>query len=383
MYVVEHMPLRRDVLKLLGTAPLVLQAQAAGDDTDWRNVRNGSVIPDESYSDQPYVVVTNDGKWLCVMTTGKGVEGQQGQHIVSTISADQGRTWSPLVDIEPANGPEASWVMPLKVPSGRVYVFYTYNKANLRQVNSNSATIGRRVDTMGAYMFKYSDDNGLTWSKERFEIPMRKMRIDRENTHQGEVMFFWGVGKPIVTPKYAIFGFAKVGKWGDPGTMVESQGCFLRSENVLTERDASKIRWTLLPDGDEGLRAPKGPVSDEANLVALSDGSLYATYRTIDGYNCQAYSRDNGHTWTPPEYASYSPGGRRIKHPRAANFVRRFSNGQIPAVVPQSWGRSGAQSSMAGWIDGILPESQSRMDRRRHRTGRLHPLVTAGGSALR
>jgi hypothetical protein len=215
MYVVEHMPLRRDVLKLLGTARLVLQAQTAGDDTDWRNVRNGSVIPDESYSDQPYVVVTNDGKWLCVMTTGKGVEGQQGQHIVSTISVDQGRTWSPLVDIEPANGPEASWVMPLKVPSGRVYVFYTYNKANLRQVNSNSATIGRRVDTMGAYMFKYSDDNGLTWSKERFEIPMRKMRIDRENTHQGEVMFFWGAGKPIVTPKYAIFG-CKSGQMGRP-----------------------------------------------------------------------------------------------------------------------------------------------------------------------
>lgn len=329
MYVVDHMPLRRDVLKLLGTSPLLLSGQHARGEAEWRNVRNGSVIPDESYSDQPYVVVTNDGKWLCVMTTGKGVEGQQGQHIVSTISNDQGRTWSPLVDIEPADGPEASWVMPLKVPSGRVYVFYTYNKANLRQVNSNSASIGRRVDTMGAYMFKYSDDNGLTWSRERFEIPMRKMRIDRENNHQGDVMFFWGVGKPILTSKSAIFGFAKVGKWGDPGTMVESQGCFLRSDNILTERDPSKIRWTLLPDGDEGLRAPKGPVSDEANLVALSDGSLYATYRTIDGYNCQAYSRDNGHTWTPPEYASYSPGGRRIKHPRAANFVRRFSNGKF------------------------------------------------------
>ena len=36
----------------------------------------------------------------------------------------------------------------------------------------------------------------------------------------------------------------------------------------------------FMPDGDEGLRAPKGPVSDEANPVELSDGSLYATYRT-------------------------------------------------------------------------------------------------------
>jgi hypothetical protein len=69
---------------------------------DWRNIQTGFTIPDESYADQPYVVITNDGNWLCVMTTGKGVEGQPGQHIVSMISTDQGRTWSSSVDIEPA-----------------------------------------------------------------------------------------------------------------------------------------------------------------------------------------------------------------------------------------------------------------------------------------
>jgi len=340
-------------------------ATGAPQTTDWRNIKSGTIIPDESYSDQPYVVITSDGNWLCVLTTGKGVEGQGGQHIVSTISRDKGRTWSELVDIEPADGPEASWVMPLKVPSGRVYVFYTYNKDNLRQVNSNNPAIGRRVDTMGAYMFKYTDDHGKTWSRERYEIPMRNMRIDRENTHGGQVRFFWGVGKPIVSARgYAIFGFAKVGKWGDPGTMVESQGCFLRSDNILTERDPRRIRWTLLPDGDEGLRAPKGPVSDEANLVELSDGSLYATYRTIDGYNCHAYSRDGGHTWTPPAYATYTPNGRRIKHPRAANFVRRFSNGKFllwfhnhggEAAHTPEWtnGRTGYyRNRNPGWICG-------------------------------
>jgi hypothetical protein len=225
------------VFRLLLTLSLALPACPS----DWRNIRLGSVIPDESYADQPYVVLTNDGNWLCVLTTGKGVEGQPGQHIVSMISKDKGRTWSPSVDIEPATGPEASWVMPLKVPSGRVYVFYTYNKDNLRQVNSNNPRIARRVDTMGVYAFKYSDDNGRTWSPRRYEIPMRRMRIDRENNHHGEVMFFWGVGKPIITSRnYAIFGFAKVGRWGDPGTMIESQGCFLRSDNILSERDPEK-----------------------------------------------------------------------------------------------------------------------------------------------
>jgi hypothetical protein len=297
---------------------------------DARNIKLGWTIPDEGYCDQPYVVVTDDGQWLCVMTTGKGVEGQAGQHIVATRSADRGRTWSELVAIEPAGGPEASWVMPLKVPGGRVYAFYTYNADNLRAVpKGNSPRTNQRVDTLGRYCFKYSDDHGRTWSSDRHEIPMRAMRIDRENNVAGEILFFWGVGKPIVVGQSALFGFAKVGKWGTPGTMVTSQGVFLRSDNILSTPDPAQIRWELLPDGDEGLRAPKGPVSDEANLTALSGGSLYATYRTIDGYPCHAYSRDGGHTWTPSAYATYSPGGRQIKHPRAANFVRRFANGKF------------------------------------------------------
>lgn len=322
---------RRDLLKAALAAPPFVNAQSGpSSGTDWRDIKTGSLIPKEGYVDQPYIVVTNDGNWLCVLTTGRGVEGEPGQHIAATISRDKGRTWTSLIDIEPANGPEASWVMPLKLPNGRVYVFYTYNRDNLREVaGCNSPALARRVDTLGAYMFKYSDDHGRTWSRERYEIPMRLMRIDRENLYGGKVLFFWGVGKPIVHNGKVWFGFAKVGRWGNPGAMIESQGCFLHSENILTERDPGRIRWELLPDGDEGLRAPKGPVSDEANLVALSDSSLYCTYRTIDGYNCHAYSRDGGHTWTPSAYATYDPQGRRIKHSRAANFVRKFSNGKF------------------------------------------------------
>lgn len=318
--------------EFLSTLPLLqpLAAQSVSSGTDSRNIRNGSPIPKEGYVDQPYIVITRDGAWLCVLTTGNGVEGEPGQHIVATISRDKGATWSPLIDIEPASGPEASWVMPLLAPSGRVYVFFTYNKDNLRRVEGcNSPGLAKRVDTLGYYVFKFSDDNGRTWSSERYYIPMRLMRIDRHNLYAGKVLFFWGVGKPIVDRGKMWFGFAKVGKWGNPGAMVESQGCFIRSDNILTERDPRKIRFTLLPNGDEGLRAPQGPVSDEANPVALSDGSLYATYRTVDGYNCHAYSRDGGHTWTPSAYATYTPFGRRIKHPRAANFVKKFSNGKF------------------------------------------------------
>ncbi|MCU1234004.1 MAG: BNR/Asp-box repeat protein, partial [Candidatus Solibacter sp.] len=147
---------RREFLGGLLAAPLA-GAPVADDprNIDSRNIVNGFPIPKEGYCDQPYVVITSDGRWLSTLTTGSGVEGQPGQHIVATISSDQGRTWSPLIDIEPANGTEASWAMPLKVPSGRVYVFYTYNRENLREIAGvNAPGLARRVDTLGAYAFK-------------------------------------------------------------------------------------------------------------------------------------------------------------------------------------------------------------------------------------
>ena len=59
---------------------------------DPRLIDTGYQIPHENYVDQPYVVITSDGNWLCVLTTGVGKEGQAGQHIVSTISSDRGKT---------------------------------------------------------------------------------------------------------------------------------------------------------------------------------------------------------------------------------------------------------------------------------------------------
>ena len=95
--------------------------------SDPRHISNGWNIPSEGYADQPYIVKTDDGAWLCVMTTGVGVEGAGGQHVVSMRSTDQGRTWEKIVPIEPADGPEASYAVLLKVPYGRIYVFYNHN----------------------------------------------------------------------------------------------------------------------------------------------------------------------------------------------------------------------------------------------------------------
>jgi hypothetical protein len=56
-------PYKRFILSLLAALALVAQTP------DPRNIKSGMVIPGEGYSDQPYVVKTGDGAWLCAIPT--------------------------------------------------------------------------------------------------------------------------------------------------------------------------------------------------------------------------------------------------------------------------------------------------------------------------
>ncbi|MEN6304968.1 MAG: sialidase family protein [Armatimonadia bacterium] len=298
---------------------------------DWRNIRNGYEIPTEHYSDQPYIVKTDDGAWLCTVTTGGGVEGQHGQHVISMRSTDCGRTWSEPVDVEPAEGPEASYAALLKVPSGRIYCFYNHNTDNMREVIADDPPFAGgkclRVDSLGYHVFKYSDDHGRSWSERRYAIPIREMDIDRRNPYGGKVQFFWNVGKPFIHDGAAYVSVHKVGGFGE-GFFTRSEGVLLKSSNLTVENDPEKITWETLPDGDFGLRTPPGggPVAEEQSYSVLSDGSFYCVYRTVDGHPVEAYSRDGGHTWSTPQYKAFAA-GHLMKHPRAANFAWKCENG--------------------------------------------------------
>ncbi|HEY3320965.1 MAG TPA: exo-alpha-sialidase [Planctomycetota bacterium] len=291
--------------------------------SDPRDARNGLKIPVEGYCDQPYVVINKDGSWLCTMTTGPGTEGAKGEHMVSTVSKDQGRTWSPLVGIEPNDGPESSYGVPVVTPSGRVYVIYDYNGDRVAELNGKKV----RADMLGWYVYKYSDDGGQSWSKDRYRIPMRTTACDLANQWQGKVQIFWGIDKPNIVAGSVYFGFTKLGKY----MLDNGEGWFYHSDNLLTETDPAKIHWELLPDGDNGLRAQEfGSVQEEHNIVPLSDGkSFYCVYRTTTGYPCHAYSNDGCHTWTKPEPMTYSPGGRKMKTNRACPMLWRAANGKF------------------------------------------------------
>lgn len=312
--------------------PLLLAA-AASAQNDPRHIVNAPVIPDEFYADQPYIVKTNDGAWLCVITTGPGVEGAGGQHVISLRSTDRGQTWEKPVDVEPSNGPEASYAVMLKVPSGRVYVFYNHNTDNVREVIADKPAyrdgLNRRVDSLGHFVFKYSDDHGRSWSAQRYDIPQRDFEIDRKNVYQGKLKFFWTVGKAFTYKGAGYVPLHKVGGFGE-GFFTSSEGVLLRSANIVTERDPARITWETLPEGEIGIRTPAGggPIAEEQSFSILSDGAIFCVFRTIDGHSAYTYSRDGGRSWEPSQYMRYAD-GRIMKHPRAATFAWRCENGKF------------------------------------------------------
>lgn len=87
---------------------------------DSRHLPTGAPIPGLSYCDQPYVVRTDEGAWLCVMTSASGEEGHASQNVFSMRSTDQGKSWSKPLALEPPGSPEASYAVLFKTPFGRI-----------------------------------------------------------------------------------------------------------------------------------------------------------------------------------------------------------------------------------------------------------------------
>jgi hypothetical protein len=301
------------------------------DPIDYRDITTGSIIPDEDWGEQPLIVKMEDGRWFCVLTTGRGKEGSSSQHIVYTISSDKGKTWTDLRDIEPADGPEASSACPFIVPCGpakeRIYVFYVFNANNVREIRKIDGSPMSRVDLLGEHAFRFTDDYGETWSERHF-LPYRKTSVDLNNPSRGKIQLFWPNDKPMLDKGQLFLAFSKIGGHGSRYFWTSTEGWMWRCDNILEETDVSELTWTMLPDGDQGLKAPEGVINEEPMSTVLSDGSLYCVTRTVQGHPAEFYSRDRGHTWTNPAYMKYASDGRHIAHPRANSPVWKLSNGK-------------------------------------------------------
>jgi len=300
----------------------------------------GFSIFDNGYVDQPYIVILNDGSWLCTFTTSGGIEGSSGQHIVSTRSFNNGQSWEDTVRIESPGGPAASWAMPYKTPFGRVYVFYTFNGENISSLKGKTI----RNDMLGWYCYKYSDNNGESWSQ-RHRLPLRKTSADLNNDWKGDVQVFWGIGKPIEHGNSVTFAFTKLGKY----MLDNGEGWFFQSDNIKSEKNPFKIKWNLLPDGMKGVRNPEfGSVQEEFNLVHINGDTLYTVYRTNLGFVAESTSFDRGHSWSNPDSAQHWDKSS-VKNPRACPRLWKTKTGLFLLWFHNHNG-TGFSKRNPGWI---------------------------------
>ncbi|MGA2328891.1 MAG: exo-alpha-sialidase [Bryobacteraceae bacterium] len=295
---------------------LLLSIAAAALAADLRNIDTGLVIVRDAYADQPYVVVLDDGRWLCTVTLGPLGEGQgKGNRTMATVSADKGKTWSP-----PVKANDVTCGVPVKTRFGRVYAI------------------------TGGY-FAWSDDAGRTWSEKRV-IPARLSAWpDGKRDPETSV---WAVGMPWVAGGSVFVPWAKRIR----GQAIPiREVCLFKSDNILVERDPDKVRWRMLPDRDTGIKPPPdGTVAEEPHVVSLSDGTLYTVFRTNRGYIGHATSKDGGETWSDATYVTYAS-GRRLRHPRACPSLWKASNGKYLLWFHNHGGNDYRERNPA-WISG-------------------------------
>ena len=183
--------------------------------------------------------------------------------------------------------------------------------ARVDNLNSHNFTnVTGRNDELGHFYMRYSDTGGRSWSESRYLVPYRSTWVDRFNTFHGRVRIMWTVDQIKVRNGVAYFAFTKIGRYvQNPPEEV----FILSSPNLLSERNASKVEWRLLPDGDHGIAAPaiwnpNTTVMEEGHVLPLQrSAGFYAMARTQRGYLAAAKtaSPDGASGWGPTAWARY------------------------------------------------------------------------------
>jgi hypothetical protein len=263
--------------------------------------------PGDTYNDH-FQVLERDGA-LYAFWTQATREADIDQHIAFSKSTDKGETWSEPVLL--AGSPNkknpallASWQQPMISRSGRIYCLWN------QQTTSKGPHCGQMF---GAY----SEDTGDTWSAPKL-VPMRRSTLDDPD--------------PLVPPSWCNWQRPlRLGKGGRYLVGVsrhskppEGKGVctieFLQFDNIDDDPKVEDIRLSWFSGDDKVLRVehPKfGSANEEAGIVKLPDGRLFALTRTSAGHPFWSQSRDDGVTWTQPKPLLDRDGGTPYLHPRS------------------------------------------------------------------
>jgi|GEM_PF-3659981 len=287
-----------------------------------------SLVKPEYGTNQHYLMTKlNSGRLLGIWTGGK--KENIDQSILFHYSDDGGKTWSipQVLDGPMFDGYNSSWGFPIYIPAkNRIYVFF--NKDN-----------GTKIYHSGDLWCRYSDDEGLTWSKAyKYKIPRGKYSPVDTN----QAMSWWIYQSPMQFGEHIMVGFTEI--WlKEGGISYASEVRFIVFDNIQTVTDPEKISIRVLPITEKGLRIPFGndtlrSVCQEPSLVQLSDGRLFCVVRTVYGSPYYFISTDTGKSWSSGRPLRLGDGKDLVKQPVASCPIYEVSEGNFVLIFHNNSG---------------------------------------------
>jgi hypothetical protein len=261
--------------------------------------------------------VTPKGDYLVMFPDGGhyGGAGKYGKGKVNDMlayrSKDKGKTWEgPTVAFD-IDYNQHGFIPLIPKGSDRIYAFGTQPIWDLYEPQK------RGLSENAAIGYRYSDDDGHTWSEVRVIRPkndpdfrgmsvMRMCETDAGTWLLGSHEADWSY-KPLMTRQY-----------------------------ILRSEDKGKT-WELLPHPRHGgWYAKCFNRMDEGRPINLGGGKVFLMTRTAEGHLWGAWSEDDGKTWTYPKPTS-------LIHPDAPPMLFYLSDGKT--LIAFHHNRSKVQSA--------------------------------------
>jgi BNR/Asp-box repeat. len=205
--------------------------------------------------------------------------------------------------------PIASYQQPMLSRSGRLYCLW-----------EQETTVKKNV--CGIMRGMYSDDAGQTWSEpETVPFPVR-FDVDPEDPSKPPLWCLWQRPLRLGKDGRYLSGCSRYDRSDIP--RVE----FWQYENIDEDPEVKDIKISFFNTGKDAFDAkyvendvayePKdGFCVEEACIVGLPDGRLFAVMRTSIGHPIWSVSSDNGQTWSRPEILRTRDDGPAILQPRS------------------------------------------------------------------